>query len=480
MFKSFISKFIFFFWFFFLIVTIPIYYFTSFQFKNIIRASEDEKVTITFNSLRPIISIHIFLDQDKQLNELLNNTFENKDIKSVKLISEKNELLYSQESYGYNEENNKVYTADILDLISHEKVATLYLKYANHYITQYNEEIFIVLVFTFFFSLIIFSTVFFYIRYDLIALRNIADSLRQYSLNKEIKTIVQASRSKEISTIANVANEMFINLAEYVKQLKLFNNELEKRVKDEINKQQNQERMMIHQSRQAAMGEMLESIAHQWRQPLNIIGIATANLETEYDLGLINEKKFHEKMDVISLNLNYMSDTIDDFRDFLNPKKDMNTFEAKKSIEDVLSILSAQLKNYNIEYSLQCNDELLLYGVENEFKQVMLILLNNSKDAIKLQQKIEQTKKGNIVISINHENDHGVIKLCDNGGGVASEIIDSIFEPYFSTKLNANGTGIGLYIAKNIIESRMNGSIGVINKDSGCCFIISVPLSTGN
>ncbi|MCW9026772.1 MAG: hypothetical protein OQJ77_05600, partial [Thiovulaceae bacterium] len=231
MFKSFISKFIFFFWFFFLIVTIPIYYFTSFQFKNIIRASEDEKVTITFNSLRPIISIHIFLDQDKQLNELLNNTFENKDIKSVKLISEKNELLYSQESYGYNEENNKVYTADILDLISHEKVATLYLKYANHYITQYNEEIFIVLVFTFFFSLIIFSTVFFYIRYDLIALRNIADSLRQYSLNKEIKTIVQASRSKEISTIANVANEMFINLAEYVKQLKLFNNELEKRVK---------------------------------------------------------------------------------------------------------------------------------------------------------------------------------------------------------------------------------------------------------
>ncbi|QFR50431.1 HAMP domain-containing histidine kinase [Sulfurimonas lithotrophica] len=273
---------------------------------------------------------------------------------------------------------------------------------------------------------------------------------------------------------------MFVNLAEYVKQLKSFNNELEKRVKDEINKQQNQEHMMIHQSRQAAMGEMLESIAHQWRQPLNIIGIATANLETEYDLGLINEKKFHEKMDVISLNLNYMSDTIDDFRDFLNPKKDMSIFEAEKSIEDVLTILSAQLQNYNIEYSLQCNDELLLYGVENEFKQVMLILLNNSKDAIKLQQKIEQSKKGKILISINRENNQGIIKLCDNGGGIASEIIDSIFEPYFSTKLNANGTGIGLYIAKNIIESRMNGKISVINKDSGCCFIISVPLSIGN
>ena len=144
---------------------------------------------------------------------------------------------------------------------------------------------------------------------------------------------------------------------------------------------------MTQQSRQGAMGEMLESIAHQWRQPLNIIGLATANLETQYAIGSLEKKDFHEKMEIVSLNINYMSDTIDDFRNFLNSERDMITFSPQRSLEDVLTILNAQLKSNKITHTLISNCNLHFYGVENEFKQVMFILFNNAIDAIKLQME---------------------------------------------------------------------------------------------
>jgi signal transduction histidine kinase len=259
-------------------------------------------------------------------------------------------------------------------------------------------------------------------------------------------------------------------------QLKSFNEELEKRVKEEIQKQENQERLMLHQSRQAAMGEMLESIAHQWRQPLNIIGLATANLETSYAIGSLDKKDFHEKMEIVSLNINYMSDTIDDFRNFLNPDRDMITFSPQSSIEDVFTIFNAQLKSNIITQTLESDCKLHFYGVENEFKQVMFILLNNAIDAIKLQMKENSIKQGSINIGLICKDNQGLIEVSDNGGGVDSDIINSIFDPYFTTKNDSHGVGIGLYIAKNIIETRMNGSLSIKNIGSGSCFTISLPL----
>ncbi len=475
MFRSFVSKFVFFFWIFFMIVTIPMYLFTSVEFKDIIKTSEEEKITITLNTLKPIISIHLYLDQKKHLNELLNNIFENHEIKSVKLVSTDGKVLYNKERENLDHKNLIKFQSKILDTISQKEIATVHLLYSNEHLLQFNNRMYSVLFSTFVFSLFVFLVVYLYIRYDLIALRNIAESLRLYSSTKKIKIIIQESKSHEISTIAKVANEMLVNIAEHVKQLKSFNTELEKRVKEEINKQQSQERLMIHQSRQAAMGEMLESIAHQWRQPLNIIGLATANLETEYELGLITDKKLHDKMEVISANINYMSDTIDDFRDFLNPKKTLIDFDVEKSIEDVLTILKAQLRSYNIKFSLNVNSSIVYHGSDNEFKQVMLILINNSKDAIKLLLQ-DRRLDGRIDITLNEKNGYGIVHICDNGGGIDADIINLVFDPYFSTKLKANGTGIGLYIAKNIIETRMKGSISVKNTKDGCCFRISIPL----
>lgn len=260
------------------------------------------------------------------------------------------------------------------------------------------------------------------------------------------------------------------------KQLESFNTKLEKRVKEEMEKQQKQERLMLHQSRQAAMGEMLESIAHQWRQPLNIIGLATVNLETQYTIGSMNEKDFYEKMKIISSNITYMSHTIDDFRKFLYPEREAIVFHPRKSIEDVLNILGAQLQSNKIVTTLNINCSLSFYGVENEFKQVMIILLNNAIDAIKLQIEEKNIAQGKITIRFSCQNNQGIVEVSDNGGGINDTIIDNIFNPYFTTKHNAYGTGIGLYLAKNIIESRMRGSLSAKTIDSGSCFTIKAPL----
>jgi len=259
-------------------------------------------------------------------------------------------------------------------------------------------------------------------------------------------------------------------------QLESFNTELEKRVKEEIEKQQKQERLLIHQSRQAAMGEMLESIAHQWRQPLNIIGLAAANLETQYTLGAISVDEFHDKMSIITSNITYMSQTIDDFRKFLYPDRETIVFDPKKSTEEVLNILAAQLHSNKITAEMCIQNELSFHGVENEYKQVMLILLNNAVDAIKLQIKAHALEHGVISIKFHSKNNKGIVDVTDNGGGISDAIIDDIFNPYFTTKHDAYGTGIGLYIAKNIIESRMQGLLEAKTLNRESCFTITVPL----
>ncbi|WP_304546224.1 PAS domain-containing sensor histidine kinase [Sulfurimonas microaerophilic] len=263
------------------------------------------------------------------------------------------------------------------------------------------------------------------------------------------------------------------------KELELFNEKLEERVQYEVKKQQNQEKMMLHQSRQAAMGEMLESIAHQWRQPLNIMGLAIANIETQLAVSDIDKDELSQKLEAIAYNISYLSDTIDDFRNFLNPAADDYEiyFIPNKSIVEILRILEAQLKNSNIKVETNFTDqEFYFKGVENEFKQILFILLNNSIDAIKKSMADKRIKEGLISISLEDEENFGKVKVKDNGGGIDKDIQEKIFEPYFTTKHKSSGTGIGLYIAKNIIEARMHGHIKFSPIDSGSCFCIELPI----
>jgi signal transduction histidine kinase len=429
-------------------------------------------------TLEPAIAFNISFDQEDQLNEILGSILKYEDIQQIDLYfsDDKKSLSKSKE----RDKTLKLFTYEhsIIDPFEKTEIAKVTLYYSNTNLTKITQQIFTTIFFIFIFALIVFSIIFFSIRKDLNALKVIAKAMREYSFTKKMQPIILQSKSEETSTIANVTNQMIASISHYLLQLKSFNNELSEQIKNEILKQQKQERLMVHQSRQAAMGEMLESIAHQWRQPLNIIGLATANIETEYKLGILNEKKFDEKMEIVSLNLQYMSNTIDDFRNFLNPERKLESFNPHKSIREVLNILNAQLQHSHIFSTLVEESNITLYGVENEFKQVIFILISNAKDAIMLQIQKQNISQGSITISIKQEKDEGVIEVCDNGGGIDETILRSIFDPYFTTKSNANGTGIGLYIAKNIIESRMGGNLRAKNSEEGSCFTIRISLLT--
>jgi len=298
-----------------------------------------------------------------------------------------------------------------------------------------------------------------------------------YDENQNIIGTVGAGRDiTELKKIQHDLEESLSRVEDQSKELEELNNELEKRVDEAVRKQKKQEQLMLRQSRNAAMGEMLESIAHQWRQPLNIIGLSIVNLETKFSIGELEEKEFHEKIDIITKNVKYMSSTIDDFRKFLYSEREEAPFVPKKVINDVLMILRAQLVNYNIDTEFRSTEEFQYYGVENEFKQVLLILLNNAIDAIKQQQNSGIIKRGEINIYYHKDGEYGLLDISDNGGGIKEDDFEKIFEPYFTTKKDLNGTGIGLYIAKKIIESGMSGKLSIKNTKEGTSCRIRVPL----
>ena len=477
MFKTFIGKFTFFFWLVFFVINIPTYIFGTVYFKNILKASEQEKIMLIVDTLKPIIALNLSFNQEEQLDDILNTLLAYENIKRVELLFENNKKNILKVN-GQNHSNTLfVYESDIIDTFDKNVMAKINLEYSSKNINNIQAKIIAILFFTFIFTLIIFAIFYVFVRSNLNALRKISNALQEYSDSENITPIILQNKSEEINTIANVANKMISNIDQYVQKLQSFNSELSKQVQQEVRKQQEQEQLMIHQSRQAAMGEMIESIAHQWRQPLNIIGLAIVNLETNHAFGIRDDKNFEDKLELITLNVRYMSNTIDDFRNFLNPDREIVEFNPQNSIQDVLKIVDAQLKNNNISYEFNSNAIIKISGVENEFTQVLFILINNAKDAIKTLIDMDTIKKGSLTINVYEKDEHGFIEIIDNGGGIPQEILDKIFDPYFTTKFASQGTGIGLHIAKNIVETRMKGSLVPQNIEKGCRFTIKLPLT---
>ncbi len=256
-------------------------------------------------------------------------------------------------------------------------------------------------------------------------------------------------------------------------KLKILNDSLKSEVEREIAKREHQEQILIQQSRLAAMGEMISAIAHQWRQPLNVIGLVIQNARLIYNRGKMDSDGFDKIVEKIMLQVNYMSKTIDDFRNFFKPNKLKDLFNPKDSILEVFNIVSAQLKHHYIEIKLKCDSfDNSIYGYESEFKQVLLNIINNAKDSIIEKQKT-QNYVGEIVVELIQKNEEIIITIIDNGIGISDEVLKHIFEPYFSTK-DASGTGIGLYMSKIIIEEHMQGKIIAKNLENGAEFIVKL------
>lgn len=259
-------------------------------------------------------------------------------------------------------------------------------------------------------------------------------------------------------------NEMNKSLNEKVKEkteeLVKINNNLEIKIKEELEKNLNKDKLLERQAKMAAMGEMLENIAHQWRQPLSVISTGASGIKVKKDLNILDDEFLMENLDLIIHSSKYLSHTIDDFRFFFKPNKEKVNFYVGDCFEKTLNIISSKFNEKNIKI-VKNIENVNIVSYETELIQVFINILNNAKEAL----EVTNIKDKIIFVDVKNMKDRLVIKIKDNAGGIDENIIDKVFEPYFTTKHRSQGTGIGLYMCDQIVSKHMNGVMEVFNKD---------------
>jgi len=254
-------------------------------------------------------------------------------------------------------------------------------------------------------------------------------------------------------------------------ELESYKNALEIRVKEEIDKRREKEELLSHQAKQVAMGEMIENIAHQWRQPINALGLLIQDIKDAFEYQEL-DKAYIDKTSATAMTIiNKMSQTIDDFRNFFRQDKEEKEFFIKEVVEEALVITGSALQNNHIKVEVTEHSPAKAYGFANEYSQVIMNILNNAKDSLK-----KQKGKRYIHIEINEDSEgKSQLTITDNGDGIPPEILDRIFEAHFTTKSSDEGTGIGLYMSQVIIEKHMDGKIRASNApEGGAAFTITL------
>lgn len=264
------------------------------------------------------------------------------------------------------------------------------------------------------------------------------------------------------------------NIEDKIK-IREFNKELEIKIKKAIEENRKKDEILVYQSKLASLGEMIGVIAHQWKQPLSALSMQIQMIKLTHSLNKeeIDEEYIdtyiNKNMDVIQ----FMTKTINDFRNFYRQDKVKTNFTVHDAIQTTLTIFKAQLNESRIKVTLE-GENFTTHGLQSEFQQVISNLISNAKDAL-VEKEIANKE---IIICTKKEAHQGLVLFDDNAQGIPEEIIDKVFEPYYTTKPLGKGTGIGLNISKTIIENTMNGSISVCNTEKGACFIITLPLSS--
>lgn len=271
-----------------------------------------------------------------------------------------------------------------------------------------------------------------------------------------------------VSQIVGVMHDIHAQKMAEDALLKL-NQELDSRVHEEIQKNIEKDFLLQRQSRLAGMGEMIGNIAHQWRQPINSLGLILSDLE---DASLYGECDFAYIQTAVGKSkkiIQKMSSTIDDFRHFFRTDKSLGMFSLKQVTDECLNLVDAAMKSSNINILVRCEYDVVVSGYASEYSQAVMNILSNARDAI-VEQKIAA---GEIVIEIGEEGEFGVHSVIDNGGGIPAEVLPKIFEPHFTTK--EHGVGIGLYMTLVSIEKNMHGRIAVENREKGAKFSVYLP-----
>ena len=270
-------------------------------------------------------------------------------------------------------------------------------------------------------------------------------------------------------------NQLTENLERRVEQrtneLATLNEELQIKIKDAVRKEKRQNAIMNQQSRLASMGEILENIAHQWRQPLNTVSWMMNDTLIKAQLGKADEINIEELAKKVNNSIQFLSETVEDFRRFVDHSDIPQTFNLLKVIKSTILLIKETLIRSEIKIELYCEEDIKFKGYENDIKHVVMNIINNARDAFE-ENKITN---GLIVIRVYHEKDELLITIQDNAGGIPKKILKNIFEPYFTTKHKTKGTGLGLYMSKSMIE-RVKGSIEVPSIVNGkTTFLITLP-----
>jgi signal transduction histidine kinase len=266
-------------------------------------------------------------------------------------------------------------------------------------------------------------------------------------------------------------------------ELRNFNDTLEERIASEVEKNREKDQKLLTQSRYAGMGEMIGNIAHQWRQPLSAISSTASGMNLQIELHITTEEEIQKAFLKIIEYTTFLTQTIDDFRGYMKEDKEKSSFDVLDVFFKSRSIVEAVYKNNSIE--LHIKDKKLnsfSFGFPSELAQVFLNILNNAKDALIEHKKTDRR----VYVDIIDEPLFNTIKIIDNAGGIPETIIGKIFDPYFTTKHQSQGTGIGLYMSKDIVEKNMQGDLSVKNvhltidtlEYKGACFTISIPKNT--
>jgi signal transduction histidine kinase len=385
--------------------------------------------------------------------------------------------------------DNKIYEAKKIYINPHRYLvilqianATLFKKKSKDYFNKIALYIFFITVFITFITILLVHFLTKPIK-NLTELANkIAKTKGKEKVNLKINSkdeIGELARSFEImldtlkksqDEIENFALHLEKEVEKKTHELKKVNENLQKLVNQKVNELREKDKALIQQSKLAAMGEMIGAIAHQWRQPLNALALNIQLLEDLAEDEEIDKETIKQYVKKSMDTIKFMSNTIDEFRNFFRKDKEKTEFDLKEIIEHTLELQKAQLKNHNIKV-IENLESVKVTGYKNELMQAFLNIISNAKDAID-ERKQKENIEGVIKITLKKENGNAVVIIEDNGGGISEEIKNKIFEPYFTTKEEGKGTGMGLYMVKEIVE-RSNGEIKVENTDDGARFIIT-------